>query len=205
MNICFFLLKEKLHEIQESDGAKKRPEFLSTTYDNSEGIWDPEKWCKSLHPEGREGSPNTLGEIRERKRPIDLDRDLLRRKVSADPKERLKEEQDGIVLSPQRRSFGTGCHVTQNSSLIRQSSTTSDYNDDRERGDRRGERRIGSGRIQIDRDQGRDYRSSNSNTGGNRFDRDDDRHEDRPVVDRRFDRNERFRRDFDDRVRQLMS
>jgi translation initiation factor 4E transporter len=32
--------------------------------------------------------------------------------IIVDPKERLKEEKDGIVLSPQRRSFGTGCHVT---------------------------------------------------------------------------------------------
>jgi hypothetical protein len=28
--------------------------------------------------------------------------------IIVDPKERLKEEKDGIVLSPQRRSFGTG-------------------------------------------------------------------------------------------------
>ena len=38
---------------------------------------------------------------------------------SADPKERLKEEKDGIVLSPQRRSFGTGCHVTHQPLLQR--------------------------------------------------------------------------------------
>ena len=34
----------------------------------------------------------------------------------ADPKERLKAETEGIVLSPQRRSFNTGCQVTQNTS-----------------------------------------------------------------------------------------
>ena len=33
----------------------------------------------------------------------------------ADPKERLKSENEGIVLSPQRRSFNTGCQVTQSS------------------------------------------------------------------------------------------
>ncbi|KAK6189891.1 hypothetical protein SNE40_001863 [Patella caerulea] len=188
--------REKLQEIQESASAKKRPSYLSPLYDNADGIWDPEKWCKSFNPEGREGSPITLGEIRERKRPLELDRDLLRRKPPVDAKERLKEEQDGIVLSPQRRSFGTGCHVSQTSSLARQSSTTSDYADDRDRGGDRRERRIGSGRIQIDRDQGRDYRG--------RYDRDDrdriderDRHDDRG--DRRFERNDRFRRDYDDR------
>ncbi len=30
----------------------------------------------------------------------------------ADPKEKLKEEQDGIVLSPQRKSFVGGCHAS---------------------------------------------------------------------------------------------
>lgn len=45
----------------------------------------------------------------------------------ADPRERLKEERDGIVLSPQRRSFGTGCHVSQTSSSIVISSSTSVY------------------------------------------------------------------------------
>lgn len=37
---------------------------------------------------------------------------------SADPKERLKEEKDCIVLSPQRRSFGTGCHVSHQQPLL---------------------------------------------------------------------------------------
>ena len=34
---------------------------------------------------------------------------------TADAKERIKEEKDGIVLSPQRRSFGHGCHVSGSS------------------------------------------------------------------------------------------
>lgn len=37
-----------------------------------------------------------------------------------DAKERIKQEQDGIILSPQRRSFGHGCQITfpqQQSSL----------------------------------------------------------------------------------------
>lgn len=37
-----------------------------------------------------------------------------------DPVERLKEERDGIVLSPQRRSFGTGCHVQTTLTYSRQ-------------------------------------------------------------------------------------
>lgn len=30
---------------------------------------------------------------------------------SGDPRERIRKEQDGIVLSPQRRSFNSGCFV----------------------------------------------------------------------------------------------
>lgn len=33
------------------------------------------------------------------------------RRRSGDPRERLRKEQDGIVLSPQRRSFISGCFV----------------------------------------------------------------------------------------------
>lgn len=53
--------------------------------------------------------------------------------VCLDPRERLKEERDGIVLSPQRRSFGTGCHVTQTSSLGRQVSCPADFKDGADR------------------------------------------------------------------------
>lgn len=49
--------------------------------------------------------------------------------IIVDPKERLKEEKDGIVLSPQRRSFGTGCHVTT-PSITRQVSCPADYKED---------------------------------------------------------------------------
>ena len=37
-------------------------------------------------------------------------------KKLADPRERLKSESEGIVLSPQRRSFNSGCQVTQTAS-----------------------------------------------------------------------------------------
>lgn len=49
---------------------------------------------------------------------------------SANPKDRLKEEKDMIVLSPQRRSFGTGCHVSQQPLLQR---AISNMETDRER------------------------------------------------------------------------
>ncbi len=49
----------------------------------------------------------------------------------ADPKTRIKEEEAdvGIILSPQRRSFGTGCHVTTSTSQKRQSSPIDDVRD----------------------------------------------------------------------------
>lgn len=50
-----------------------------------------------------------------------------------DSVERLKEEKDGIVLCPQRRSFGTGCHVQTTLSYVRQLSVP-------ERDDTKGER-----------------------------------------------------------------
>lgn len=41
---------------------------------------------------------------------------MLLQKKLADPRERLKAESEGIVLSPQRRSFNSGCQVTQTAS-----------------------------------------------------------------------------------------
>jgi len=48
-----------------------------------------------------------------------------------DPKERLKEEKDCIVLSPQRRSFGTGCHVSQPSTLLQRAISNIEAEKDR--------------------------------------------------------------------------
>ena len=135
----------------------------------------------------------------------------------------MKEEQDGIVLSPQRGTFSTGCQVSKTSllsglgggrdrdnggggrgpSIYRQSSLT-DYKDRDERDrDRRDNRRIGSGRIQIDRDQGREREQDY-----HRYDREDrdprdrrdrmDRDRDRDPMDR--DRN-RLDRERDPRER----
>ncbi|XP_052074666.1 eukaryotic translation initiation factor 4E transporter-like isoform X2 [Mytilus californianus] len=178
--------RDQLYEFSNSKTAKKRPVCLSTDYDNTEGLWDPEKWFRSFDSGvGDRLSPLNLGD-KEKKA------DYLNKRRPSDPKERLKEEKDGIVLSPQRRSFGTGCHVTA-PMMTRQVSCPADYKDDN-----RNVRRIGSGRIQIDRDRGererepqrereRDYRAIR--------DRFDDR-------DRRYDNrgdNRGYRREYDDR------
>lgn len=78
--------------------------ILPLIYFRPPSIWDPERWNDhkknatpaegasgikgdiSLQPEGRRGRPS-------------------------DPRERIRKENDGIVLSPQRRSFNTGCFV----------------------------------------------------------------------------------------------
>ena len=52
--------------------------------------------------------------------------------VCADPKERLREERDGIILSPQRKSFVTGCHVTTGQPQVtqtRRSGSPTDHRD----------------------------------------------------------------------------
>ncbi|KAL0266375.1 UNVERIFIED_CONTAM: hypothetical protein PYX00_008932 [Menopon gallinae] len=65
---------------------------------------------------------------------------------SNDPRERVRKEQDGIVLSPQRRSFNSGCFVT-----LHYSSPNNVVRPPAESAKEGPVRRIGSGRI-INRD-----------------------------------------------------
>lgn len=48
---------------------------------SADGLWDPEKWFRALCGGSRENSPLTIGDgrDRDRRRPLDLDRDLLGR------------------------------------------------------------------------------------------------------------------------------
>lgn len=73
---------------------------------------------------------------------------------SNDPRERVRKEQDGIVLSPQRRSFNSGCFVTVAPNTVsRPSEPVKDGP----------VRRIGSGRI-INRDW--DFREKENTDDG---------------------------------------
>lgn len=47
----------------------------------------------------------------ERGRGEQLSSESHAKRRSGDPRERIRKEQDGIVLSPQRRSFNSGCFV----------------------------------------------------------------------------------------------
>uniref|UniRef100_A0A2C9KJI6 Eukaryotic translation initiation factor 4E transporter n=1 Tax=Biomphalaria glabrata TaxID=6526 RepID=A0A2C9KJI6_BIOGL len=204
--------RAKLLDISKSKAACARPKCLEKAYDSEDGKWDPDRWYKAKFGQSREASPLTLVDGKDRRRVPDLDRDIKRRPSINDPVERLKEEKDGIVLSPQRRSFGTGCHV-QTPAYLHQLSLPErereetkverDRDRDRER-ERPPARRIGSGRIQIDRENSRDFSGLRD-----RFD-DRDReytwNRDRDVRDRDWDRDRDVRdrdRDVRDRDRDV--
>ncbi|XP_043924783.1 eukaryotic translation initiation factor 4E transporter isoform X2 [Protopterus annectens] len=133
--------KEELLEIKESPYSKQRPGYLLDKFD-SDGIWDPEKWHASLYQGSGRCSPVEGGT----KKDVDSDRTSLKRRIP-DPRERAREDDD-VVLIPQRRSFGGGCHVTSVSSS-RQAGSPSEGKEN-ENVQRSG-RRIGSGRIVASR------------------------------------------------------
>ncbi|XP_030913298.1 eukaryotic translation initiation factor 4E transporter isoform X4 [Geospiza fortis] len=170
--------KEELLDIKERPYSKKRPSCLSEKYD-SDGVWDPEKWHASLYPTSGRTSP-----VESFKKDLDSDRTSLMRRI-VDPRERVKEDDLDVVLSPQRRSFGGGCHVTASVSSRRAGSPLEKDSD----GVRMiGGRRIGSGRIISSRNFDKDHRG-----GDSRDARDRDR--DRDYKDKRF------RREFGDSKR----
>ncbi|XP_061226674.1 eukaryotic translation initiation factor 4E transporter isoform X6 [Neopsephotus bourkii] len=173
--------KEELLDIKERPYSKQRPSCLSEKYD-SDGVWDPEKWHASLYPTSGRTSP-----VESFKKDLDSDRTSLMRRI-VDPRERVKEDDLDVVLSPQRRSFGGGCHVTAAVSSRRSGSPLEKEND----GVRViGGRRIGSGRIISSRNFDKDHR------GGEKDIRDprDARDRDRDYKDKRF------RREFGDSKR----
>lgn len=95
-----------------------------------------------------------------------------------DPRERVKEDDLDVVLSPQRRSFGGGCHVTA-AVGSRQAGSPLEKESDGVR--IIGGRRIGSGRIISARNFDKDHR------GGEKDSRDvRDRDRDREYKDKRF-------------------
>ncbi|NXY88677.1 4ET factor, partial [Alcedo cyanopectus] len=170
--------KEELLDIKERPYSKQRPSCLSEKYD-SDGVWDPEKWHASLYPSSGRTSP-----VESFRKDLDSDRTSLMRRI-VDPRERVKEDDLDVVLSPQRRSFGGGCHVSAAVSSRRAGSPLEKENE----GVRvLGGRRIGSGRIISARAFDKDHR------GGDKDSR-DARDRDRDYKDKRF------RREFGDSKR----
>lgn len=185
---------EELYELEKAAASQIIPDCLDKEF-IVDGVWDAERWHRSFAGSGsnsksgsRGPSPQTLSDPRERRG------EMMRRNSgsSLNPKDRLKEDKDCIVLSPQRRSFGTGCHVSTQQPLLQRALSNIES-------ERRQERRIGSGRIQIDRERSRDaeyrtergrdqdYRSERDSRG-----RDGDFRSDRDFRnDRGMDRNDR--------------
>ncbi|XP_055405550.1 eukaryotic translation initiation factor 4E transporter isoform X3 [Bubalus kerabau] len=165
--------KEELLDIKERPHSKQRPSCLSEKYD-SDGVWDPEKWHASLYPASGRSSP-----VESLKKELDTDRPSLVRRI-VDPRERVKEDDLDVVLSPQRRSFGGGCHVTAAVSSRRSGSPLEKDGD----GLRLlGGRRIGSGRIISARTFEKDHRLSEKDLRDLR-----DRDRERDYKDKRFRR-----------------
>ncbi|KAK2889406.1 hypothetical protein QQF64_028436 [Cirrhinus molitorella] len=166
--------KEELMEIKELPISNERPECLSEKYD-SDGVWDPEKWHASLYPSSENSCP-----AEGYKKDYAEDRVPLKRRI-ADPRERVKDDDLEVVLSPQRRSFGSGCQVAPTALPRRPISPLENKENESLR--LGGARRIGSGRIIASRVFERDAR----------VDKERERDREREFKDKRF------RRDFGDK------
>ncbi|XP_070704140.1 eukaryotic translation initiation factor 4E transporter isoform X2 [Pempheris klunzingeri] len=166
--------KEELLEIKELPVSNERPECLSEKYD-SDGVWDPEKWHASLYPTSERSSP-----VEGFKKDYVDDRIPLKRRIP-DPRERLKEDDLDVILSPQRRSFGGGCQG--NAALAPHARRPISPLENKENESLRlgGARRIGSGRIIAARAFEREARAEK------------ERERERDFKDKRF------RRDFGDK------
>uniref|UniRef100_A0A8C5HIM5 Eukaryotic translation initiation factor 4E nuclear import factor 1 n=1 Tax=Gouania willdenowi TaxID=441366 RepID=A0A8C5HIM5_GOUWI len=168
------LPQEKLLEIKDLPISNERPECLSEKYD-SEGVWDPEKWHASLYPTSERSSP-----VDGFKKEYVDDRVPLKRRIP-DPRERLKEDDLDVVLSPQRRSFGGGCQGNAAPAPLTRRPISPLENKENESMRLGGARRIGSGRIIAARAFEREARAEK------------ERERERDFKDKRF------RRDFGDK------
>uniref|UniRef100_A0A8C4IAY1 Eukaryotic translation initiation factor 4E nuclear import factor 1 n=1 Tax=Dicentrarchus labrax TaxID=13489 RepID=A0A8C4IAY1_DICLA len=172
--VPFRYTKEELLEIKELPVSNERPDCLSEKYD-SDGVWDPEKWHASLYPTSERSSP-----VEGFKKDYVDDRVPLKRRIP-DPRERLKEDDLDVVLSPQRRSFGGGCQG--NAALAPHARRPISPLENKENESLRlgAARRIGSGRIIAARAFEREARAEK------------ERERERDFKDKRF------RRDFGDK------
>ncbi|XP_044203756.1 eukaryotic translation initiation factor 4E transporter isoform X6 [Thunnus albacares] len=166
--------KEELLDIKELPISNERPECLSEKYD-SDGVWDPEKWHASLYPTSERNSP-----VEGFKKDYVDDRVPLKRRIP-DPRERLKEDDLDVILSPQRRSFGGGCQGNAAPAPHTRRPISPLENKENETLRLGGARRIGSGRIIAARAFERDARVEK------------ERERERDFKDKRF------RRDFGDK------
>ena len=143
-------------------------------FDSKSGLWDPDIWAQKISQ--NHASSNLLlklsnGSIK-RDRVLELNEKNGALKKRADLRDRLKEEsQHDIILSPQRRSFDTGCHIAPNKNDNLRSSRNEnhshhqerrdlDYNVHRNENAGNGGRRLGMNRLIGQRDKGIDWGKS---------------------------------------------
>lgn len=139
-NICiiynFFCVQEELMVIKNLRLSKRRPAFLDNAYNkyvtrvysllenfrytsillianfffsrSSRGVWDPERWHSDRKRSDTPPKEERTG------RSDQITENHSKRRSNGDPRDRIRKEQDGIVLSPQRRSFNSGCYVNVN-------------------------------------------------------------------------------------------
>ncbi|XP_077385807.1 eukaryotic translation initiation factor 4E transporter isoform X2 [Festucalex cinctus] len=165
--------KEELLDIKELPISNERPDCLSEKY-NSDGVWDPEKWHASQYPISGRNSP-----MEGFKKEHLEDRVPVKRRIP-DPRERLKEDDLDVILSPQRRSFGGGCQGNAAPALHSSRPISPLENKENETLRLGGTRRIGSGRI----------------ISARAFEREARLEKERDVRDFK---DKRFRRDFGDK------
>ncbi|XP_052102159.1 uncharacterized protein LOC127735819 [Mytilus californianus] len=107
--------RDQLYDLRNHKTSTNRPAYLSTDYDNSEGLWDPQKWIGSVHDGSGDGvSSHTL----------ENDTKKTSYVRTSGPKERLKKEADGLPL-------GTECQIT---SSMEYKHHSVDYNDNSRNG-----------------------------------------------------------------------
>ncbi|XP_072749964.1 uncharacterized protein [Anoplolepis gracilipes] len=151
--------REELMLIKNLRLSKRRPAFLDNAYNNSRGVWDPERWHSDRKRSDTPPKEERTG------RSDQITENHSKRRSNGDPRDRIRKEQDGIVLSPQRRSFNSGCFVNVNQPSNRRPESPIGKT---EVSHREPVRRIGSGRI-LARDIW-DFRSENEKMESERAD-----------------------------------
>ncbi|XP_054168354.1 myb-like protein P isoform X2 [Oppia nitens] len=194
--------KEQLYNILKTNPLSRiRPNCLSSEFVDSESnLWNPEKWMSSK-------SPVVITSLKHRDSKRDANESLA--KKSNNLKDKLIDEDNSIILSPQRGSFGTGCHVSTTTTAsnkgcgdVPRDRNRENYNE-RNKSDENDvqprQRRIGSGRIVnkgsdwMDRsyDRDRDRERDSSNRDRERYDHRNVQRDRRDYSDNRFDMDDR--------------
>ncbi|XP_018362503.1 PREDICTED: eukaryotic translation initiation factor 4E transporter isoform X5 [Trachymyrmex cornetzi] len=151
--------REDLMLIKNLRLSRRRPTFLDIAYNNSRGVWDPERWHSDRKRSDTPPKEERTG------RGDQITENHSKRRNNGDPRDRIRKEQDGIVLSPQRRSFNSGCFVNVNQPPNRRPESPIGK---AEVSHREPVRRIGSGRI-LTRDIW-DFRAENEKIDSERAD-----------------------------------